>query len=59
MKFTDLFIHRPVLASGLGIGTLFTLFMVPAVYVVLARRHEIAADGERFPASKGSKALLE
>jgi multidrug efflux pump len=28
-----------VIASGLSIGTLFTLFMVPAFYVVLARRH--------------------
>ncbi len=28
-----------VIASGLGIGTLFTLFVVPAVYLVLAREH--------------------
>ena len=28
-----------VVASGLGIGTLFTLFVVPAVYVLLARDH--------------------
>jgi multidrug efflux pump len=28
-----------VIASGLSIGTLFTLFVVPAFYVVLARRH--------------------
>jgi len=28
-----------VIAAGLGIGTLFTLFVVPAVYLVLARRH--------------------
>jgi len=28
------------IATGLGIGTLFTLFVVPAVYVVLARDHE-------------------
>jgi multidrug efflux pump len=27
------------IATGLGIGTLFTLFVVPAVYVVLARAH--------------------
>nr|MBS0020699.1 efflux RND transporter permease subunit [Gammaproteobacteria bacterium] len=27
-----------VIASGLGIGTLFTLFVVPAFYVLLARR---------------------
>jgi multidrug efflux pump len=28
-----------VIASGLGIGTLFTLFVVPAVYLLLARNH--------------------
>ncbi len=28
-----------VIATGLAIGTLFTLFVVPAVYVVLAARH--------------------
>jgi multidrug efflux pump len=35
-----------VIATGLGIGTLFTLFVVPAVYLLLARdRHaEAAAD---------------
>jgi multidrug efflux pump len=29
-----------VIASGLSIGTLFTLFVVPAYYLVLARRHD-------------------
>ena len=40
-----------VIATGLGIGTLFTLFVVPAVYMLLARQHqalpttdEVAAD---------------
>ena len=28
-----------VIASGLGIGTVFTLFVVPAVYLLLARDH--------------------
>jgi multidrug efflux pump len=28
-----------VIATGLGIGTIFTLFVVPAFYVLLARRH--------------------
>ncbi len=28
-----------VIASGLSIGTMFTLFVVPAFYLVLARRH--------------------
>ncbi|HEY9198263.1 MAG TPA: efflux RND transporter permease subunit [Gammaproteobacteria bacterium] len=31
-----------VIASGLGIGTLFTLFVVPAVYLLLAREHAAA-----------------
>ena len=32
-----------VIATGLGIGTLFTLFVVPAVYLVLARDHAARA----------------
>lgn len=35
-----------VIASGLGIGTLFTLFVVPAVYLLLARKHEAAQEIE-------------
>ena len=31
-----------VIASGLGIGTVFTLFVVPAVYMLLARDHAAA-----------------
>jgi multidrug efflux pump len=31
-----------VIAAGLSIGTLFTLFVVPAFYLVLARRHAAA-----------------
>jgi len=30
-----------VIATGLGIGTLFTLFVVPAFYLILARDHSI------------------
>jgi multidrug efflux pump len=40
-----------VVASGLGIGTLFTLFVVPAVYVLIARDH--AAAALRTTESKG------
>jgi multidrug efflux pump subunit AcrB len=29
-----------VIASGLSIGTLFTLFVVPAVYVAIAAQHK-------------------
>jgi multidrug efflux pump len=32
-----------VIATGLGIGTLFTLWVVPAVYVLMARDHAAAA----------------
>ena len=32
-----------VIATGLGIGTLFTLYVVPAVYVLMARDHVAAA----------------
>jgi multidrug efflux pump len=28
-----------VIASGLSVGTLFTLFVVPAVYVLIAADH--------------------
>jgi multidrug efflux pump len=37
-----------VIASGLAIGTLFTLFVVPAVYLLLAAEHhaEVAAEAE-------------
>ncbi|MGB5775306.1 MAG: efflux RND transporter permease subunit, partial [Sedimenticolaceae bacterium] len=38
-----------VITTGLGIGTLFTLFVVPAVYLLLAREHHAveAVDGAR------------
>jgi multidrug efflux pump len=35
-----------VIASGLSIGTLFTLFVVPAVYMVLATNHSAKAEAE-------------
>jgi multidrug efflux pump len=38
-----------VIATGLGIGTLFTLFVVPAVYMVLGQTH--AASREKAPAA--------
>jgi multidrug efflux pump len=34
-----------VIATGLGIGTLFTLFVVPSVYLLLAREHHEEAAG--------------
>ena len=32
-----------VIVSGMSIGTLFTLFVLPAVYTVLAKDHRAAA----------------
>ena len=38
-----------VVASGLGIGTLFTLFVVPAVYMLLGKDHYKAATENEAP----------
>ena len=38
-----------VIASGLSIGTLFTLFVVPAVYMLLAADHSSAEAGDALP----------
>jgi multidrug efflux pump len=38
-----------VIASGLSIGTLFTLFVVPAFYILLAADHSAAAEAEPSP----------
>jgi multidrug efflux pump len=35
-----------VIATGLAIGTLFTLFVVPAVYLLIATDHSHAREGE-------------
>ncbi len=46
-----------VIASGLSIGTLFTLFVVPAVYLVIAADHHTAAapaTGEAAPHAAGT-----
>jgi multidrug efflux pump len=36
-----------VIVSGMSIGTLFTLFVLPAVYTVLAKDHRAAQSGKR------------
>ncbi len=36
-----------VISSGIAIGTFFTLFVVPAVYMMLAAEHRAQADAER------------
>ena len=35
-----------VIATGLAIGTLFTLFVVPAVYLLIATDHSHAREGD-------------
>jgi multidrug efflux pump len=40
-----------VIASGLAIGTMFTLFVVPAVYVLIAANHSGHAELETVPES--------
>jgi len=42
-----------VIATGVAIGTLFTLFVVPAMYVLLAADHSKRATGEALPAPDG------
>ncbi len=41
-----------VIASGISIGTLFTLFVVPAVYMVLAADHHAEPAPEAEAAAK-------
>jgi multidrug efflux pump len=36
-----------VVVAGMSIGTLFTLFVLPAVYVAIATDHRAAADSPR------------
>jgi len=38
-----------VIATGLGIGTIFTLFVVPSVYLWLARDHRAEAAARSTP----------
>jgi len=45
------------IASGLAIGTLFTLLVVPAFYVLLARDH--ATDRARMAAEAAAEAAAE
>jgi len=44
-----------VIASGIAIGTLFTLFVVPAMYMLLASRHvaKAAPSPAAEPAAQG------
>jgi multidrug efflux pump len=38
-----------VIASGLSIGTLFTLFVVPSVYLLIGQDHNKAAVADEPP----------
>ena len=40
-------IGRLVLVGGMCIGTLFTLFVVPSIYMLVARDHGAAREGEQ------------
>ena len=42
-----------VIATGVAIGTLFTLFVVPAMYLLLAEDHSQRAAGDALPAAGG------
>ena len=50
-----------VVVAGMSIGTLFTLFVLPAVYVAIATDHRAGAESERTREIEefdlGSKAL--
>jgi len=42
-----------VIATGVAIGTLFTLFVVPAMYLLLAADHSKRTTGETLPVAGG------
>ena len=46
-----------VLVTGMSVGTLFTLFVVPSIYVLIARDHNaVAAAEEKFLTADGEEA---
>ena len=42
-----------VIATGISIGTLFTLFVVPAMYLLLAAEHAARPAAEPLPGEAG------
>jgi multidrug efflux pump len=48
-----------VIFTGLSIGTLFTLFVVPAVYMLLAGEHKAEARGAKRPALAAGEAVTQ
>jgi multidrug efflux pump len=47
-----------VIATGVAIGTMFTLFVVPAMYLLLAADHSKRSAAEALPVSGGPAGLL-
>ncbi len=47
-----------VLVGGMTIGTIFTLFIVPSLYVLIARRHNEGLPDETEPEIKPQPALV-
>jgi len=45
-----------VIAAGMTLGTLFTLFVTPAVYTYVARQHDLEASQKPARAAGGSLA---
>jgi multidrug efflux pump len=41
-----------MLVSGMIIGTLFTLFVVPSIYMLVAKTHTLAPEAEAEPESE-------
>jgi multidrug efflux pump len=48
-----------VLVGGMTIGTLFTLFVVPALYLLVAQRRAVTGDGPAPAAKAWSDARAE
>jgi multidrug efflux pump len=45
-----------VLVTGMAIGTIFTLFFVPVIYMLIARDHRAEeAEGEPTPTPGGGR----
>ena len=44
-----------MLVSGMIIGTIFTLFVVPSIYVLVARNHE--ANARKVEVKRGSEGI--
>src|SRR4029079_9489932 len=47
-----------VLVGGMTIGTIFTLFIVPSLYVLIARRHNEGSMEETEPEERPERALV-